>query len=246
MSATPRVRVVAAKPLELVVYDEPGACSYLSEQTWRLPLRLPVRVLTREEFGERLRAGDRRQGRLLYRASCPSCKACQPIRIDVGEFQQSGSQKRVSRRGDPRVDVSLGKINVDLQRVQLYNLHKHGRDLSAGERTTSVEAYRSFLGESCCETFEMRYTVADKLAGVAIVDRADDALSAVYFYWDPAMARLSLGTYSILKQIQLCKQLELRYLYLGLYIAECPAMSYKDAFLPHERLVDSSWERFAR
>ncbi len=246
MSATPRVRVVATTPPELVVYDEPGECSYLREQTWRLPLRLPVRALTRKEFGDRLRAGDRRQGRLLYRTSCPSCKACQPIRLDVNDFEHSRSQRRVVRRGEQQVHVSLGKVSIDLQRVQLYNVHKQGRDLAAGERTTSVDAYRSFLGESCCETFEMRYQIAGKLAGLAIVDRADDALSAVYFYWDPAHAQLSLGTFSIMKQIQLCQQLELRYLYLGLYIAACPAMAYKDAFLPHERFIEGTWQRFDR
>ena len=46
--------MVASEPLELVVYDEPGTCSYLPHQQWRLPLRLPVRLLTREEFGIRL------------------------------------------------------------------------------------------------------------------------------------------------------------------------------------------------
>src|SRR5437762_10536556 len=98
MSVTPRLRVVASQPPELVVYDEPGPCSYLNEQIWRLPLRLPVRPLTREEFGARLAAGDRRQGRLLYRTACPSCQACEPIRLDVERFEPDKTQRRVLRR----------------------------------------------------------------------------------------------------------------------------------------------------
>jgi arginine-tRNA-protein transferase len=245
MSVSPRLRVVAAEPPELVVYDEPGPCSYLGEQTWRLPLRLPVRMLTRDEFGRRLLEGDRRQGRLLYRTACPSCRACEPIRIDVNEFLPSRTQRRVFARGELSITTEIGPIGVTRERVRLYNKHKHGRDLSAGESHASLDSYRSFLGETCCETFEMRYRVGGELLGIAIVDRADDALSAVYFYWDPKHADLSPGVYSIMKQVQLCKRLGLRYLYLGLYIQACRHMAYKSRFLPHERLVDGRWARFS-
>lgn len=233
--------MVATQPPELVVYDEPGTCSYLGDRTWRLPLRLPVRPLTREEFGARLAEGDRRQGRLLYRTACPACVACQPIRIDVTRFEPTRTQRRVLRRGDGALSLELGPPIVDDARVRLYNHHKNTRDLANGERSTSADAYRAFLGDTCCETFEMRYRLGDDLVGVAIVDRADDALSAVYFFWDPDHERLSLGTYSILRQIELCRQLGLRHLYLGLYIEECAAMAYKARFVPHERLFDGAW-----
>lgn len=245
MSVTPRLRVVATQPPELVVYDEPDTCSYLRDRTWRLPLRLPVRPLTREEFGTRLAAGDRRQGRLLYRTACPSCNACEPLRLDVARFRPTKTQRRVLRRGDETIQVLLGPPTVDASRVALFNAHKHGRDLANDEPHTDAEAFRSFLGDTCCETFEMRYMKDDALLGVAVVDRAEDALSAVYFYWDPALSSSSPGTYSILKQVELCQRLGLRYLYLGLFIGACEAMSYKARFLPHERLIDGSWREFS-
>ena len=246
MSGPPRFRLVAAEPPELIVYDEPGPCSYLPDQIWRLPLRLPLRMLTRREFGRRLASGDRRQGRLLYRTACPACRACEPIRLDVDAFRPGKTQRRIERRGDEVFRVAMGPIQITADRVQLYNAHKHARDLAVDEGTTDLEAYTAFLGDSCCESFEMRYSVAGKLGGVAIVDRTDDALSAVYFYWDPALGALSPGTYSILKQVDLCRRLGLRYLYLGLYIADCKPMAYKARFLPHERLAMGRWRRFER
>ena len=54
------------------------------------------------------------------------------------------------------------------------------------------------------------------------------------------------GTYSVLKQIELCKSWNLRYLYLGLYIAESERMKYKARFLPHQRLIDGTWQTFGR
>ncbi|HYJ08439.1 MAG TPA: arginyltransferase, partial [Polyangiaceae bacterium] len=77
-----------------------------------------------------------------------------------------------------------------------------------------------------------------------IVDRSSEALSAVYCYYDPAHERLGLGTYSILKQLELCRMWGLRYLYLGLYIAESVHMRYKARFQPHERLLDGRWVEF--
>ncbi|MSP23845.1 MAG: arginyltransferase [Myxococcales bacterium] len=241
MSVTPRLTVVANQPPELLVFDEPGPCAYLPEETWRLPLRLPVRQLTREEFGTRLATGDRRQGRLLYRTACPSCRACEPIRLEVARFQPDKTQRRILRRGDRELRVECGPPVADADRVRLYNLHKFGRGLALGEHATDLDTYRAFLGESCCETFELRYFRGTTLVAVALVDRADDALSAVYFYWDPVLSSLSPGVFSILKQVELCRSLGLGYLYLGLFIGPSAKMAYKGLFLPHERLIGGHW-----
>ena len=79
---------------------------------------------------------------------------------------------------------------------------------------------------TCCETLEIRYRLGGELVGLAIADRSSEALSAVYCYYDPMHERLSLGTYSILKQLELCRLWGLKYLYLGLYIAESVHMRY--------------------
>ena len=63
--------------------------------------------------------------------------------------------------------------------------------------------YREFLVLSSCATFEVRYLLNNELIGVAVVHRADNALSAVYCYYDPLHAGMSLGSYSILKQVEL-------------------------------------------
>ena len=92
----------------------------------------------------------------------------------------------------------------------------------------------------------MRYVVADRLAGVAITDRGARALSAVYTFWDPSHAALSLGTFWILTQIALARRWGLDWLYLGLAIRENHSMAYKVAFMPHERRIGGTWRRFAR
>ncbi len=140
--------------------------------------------------------------------------------------------------------VEVGEATADLERVALYNKHKALRGLSAGQGEVDVRSYREFLAMTCCDTIELRYRFGGELVGVAIVDRSSEALSAVYCYYDPSYERLGIGTYSILKQLDLCRAWGLRYLYLGLYIAESAHMRYKARFLPHERLLDGRWLEF--
>ncbi len=207
----------------------------------RLPLRLPVRRLRPRELSTRLAVGDRRQGLLLYRTACEACEACEPIRLRVGQFEPNKTQRRVFRRGQEQITTEVGPLQATPEKVELYNKHKHLRNLTSGERTIDLDGYTSFLGESCCDTFELRYRVGDTLIGVAIIDRGSDALSAVYCYFDPDHEALSPGVYSILKQVELAEKWGLSYVYLGLYIAECASMSYKSRYLPHERRTDGEW-----
>jgi arginine-tRNA-protein transferase len=246
MAAEQRLRLTDSVPPEVVVHDVPSPCAYLPGQTWRLPLRLPLRTLSRQELDQRLAGGDRRQGRLLYRPTCPECQACIPLRIDVTSFEPSRTQRRTLGRGDKLVTVDWGPLDVTPERLRLYNRHKELRGLSIEEHETDAESYALVLGDSCCESFELRYSLGDELVGVAVTDRGEQSLSAVYCYYEPEHGKLSLGTYSILKQIELCRSWGCRYLYLGLYIAECRAMTYKAGFLPHEQLLAGGWTRVDR
>lgn len=234
-------------PPEILVHDEEQACVYLPGRRARLPLRAPVRPLTGAEFDARLAAGDRRAGPLLYNQACPACAACEPIRVDVRAFAPSRSQRRAHAKAAAVVTVLLGPIEVDDARLALYRAHETGRGLDHdGRPPIDTMGYESAFAISCVEGFELRYTVAGQLAGVAITDRGARALSAVYTFWDPAYAALSLGTFSILTQLALAHRWGLDWLYLGLAIRDNHSMAYKLAFMPHERRLAGTWHRFAR
>jgi arginine-tRNA-protein transferase len=236
-----------ARPPELTVYDEPHACQYLPGRVARLPLRFPIRRLTRAELDRSLAEGDRRQGVLLYRTACPDCRACEPIRVDVDAFRPGKTHRRVLRAGDRALGFEVVRPSYDDAKLALYEKHKAGRDLaSVDDETLDARGYKAFLVDTCCDTIELDYRdrATGALVGVALADRGATSLSAVYCHWDPAYARLSPGAYSILKQIELCRRFGLRWLYLGLYVANNEHMAYKARWLPHERLVDGAWRRF--
>lgn len=231
---------------ELVVFDQEQRCPYLFDRVARLPLRAPTAPLAPSQFDEQLASGTRRTGSFLYRTACPSCCACEPIRLDVAAFSPSRSQQRVLRRGDRTVALEFGPPLVDERRISMFNLHRRLRGLAHDDGDLDADDYYAFLVDTCCETFEMRQYVDGELTAVAICDQGEAALSAVYCYFDPHNSDYSPGVYSILKQIEYCRRRELRHLYLGLYIAESPHMAYKARFLPHERLIDGRWRCFQR
>jgi arginyl-tRNA--protein-N-Asp/Glu arginylyltransferase len=232
------------QPQEIVVFDTAHPCSYLPGRTARLPYRHPVEMLAPEQFDQRLAEGDRRSGVFLYRTQCPACRACQPIRLNIAKFRPDATQRRMQRRGDAQLAVKIGPPIVDDQRVRLFNLHRDVRMLAAGDGPLDEQSYAEFLTDSCCETIELSYWHGNELVGVAIADAGRESLSAVYCFYDPAFRLLSLGTYSVLREVALCRATSRRYLYLGFFIGESPHMSYKARFRPHQRLVEGKWIDF--
>ena len=238
--------ILDVTPAEVVVHDQEEDCLYLPGRRARQPLRLPMRDLTPAEFDQRLEAGDRRAGQLLYTPTCPACSACEPIRVDVRAFSPSRSQRRAQAKASASVVTRIGPLEVDDRRVALYLEHLQKRGLAREGESIDARGYASFFVASCVDGFEIRYFIGDQMVGLAITDRGERALSAMYTAWDPAYEALSLGTYSILTQIALARKAGLDWVYLGLSIKDCAPMSYKTRFLPHERRIGGVWRRFER
>jgi len=239
--------LVDRQPAELLVHDSLESCPYLDGETARMPLRLPVRPLTPAELDMRLAAGDRRHGALFYRPTCPSCSACQAIRVPVDDMKLGKTHRRTLNRGRRELRVELGPPRADQRRVTLYEMHRRGRNLARdASPAMDVLAYQRFLVDRYCNAFELRYYLGEELVGVAVTDRGERALSAVYTFYDPSLSKLSVGTYSILEQLELARRWGIRHLYLGLYIRGCDVMAYKARFYPHERRIDGTWTRFEK
>jgi len=229
-----------------VVWDQPEPCPYLPGQTARQPLRLPYRALQHAEFDAQLDSGDRRSGPLLYTTQCPSCSACEPLRVPVARFEASESQRRVIRRNVDVVQVEMGPLAVDQERLTIFNRHKFERGLSTTGEPMTATAYRQWFIDTCADTREIRYRVGGRLVAVSIIDFGATSASSVYHYFDPDHAQRSLGVYSVLVEIELCRELGLEWYYLGYYVRDCSHLAYKATYWPHERRIGGVWTSFDR
>lgn len=233
---------------QLPVYEvlrNEHACSYLPNLEASLPLLYLERRATAEEFDFAMNAGLRRSGMFLYYASCAACTACEPSRVDVNRFQLTRSMKRVLQRGDAALRISAGIPRVDQVRIELFNRHRNERALGESGGEYSTADYEQFLVDSCCsDSLEIGFWKEEELVGVSIVDCGKNCLSAVYTYFNPDYSKLSIGSYSILKQFQIAQKTDRQYVYLGMYVAANPHLNYKARFLPQERFVGGQWVLF--
>ncbi len=213
-----------------------GPCPYLPDRDQALML------LDGRDVGKVYRLmldrGYRRHGQHVYRPDCSACRQCRVLRIITQEFQPTRSQRRVWRKAQGRLRFELNAPLVDRQRLEMYTRYlafQHADDAES-EAPTSATRYREFFVESFLgdATRELRILDGDRLIGVGIVDLIGDAISSVYFYFDPEYARFSPGVYSTLCELQIARELGLRYYYPGYYIRDCAAMSYKARFGPNE------------
>ena len=105
----------------------------------------------------------------------------------------------------------------------------------------SREQYRHFLLQSNVDTKLVEFRDGSQVVAVSIIDQLLDGISAVYTFFDIENKSASYGTYSICWQLDLCKALGLRYLYIGYWIKDSKKMSYKTKFRPLEALVQDRW-----
>ncbi|GAB5401936.1 MAG: hypothetical protein Aurels2KO_01670 [Aureliella sp.] len=139
-----------------------------------------------------------------------------------------------------------GSPEVDDRRVELFNTHRRERGLDRRNEIVEADGYSQFLIQSCCAVLEISQWLEDQLIAVSIVDVGANSASAVYTYFDPQYSHLSPGTVAILKGIEFCQRKKLKWFYLGMYVADNSHLSYKDRFLPQERLMDGTWLPFDR
>ena len=186
-----------------------------------------------------LAAGYRRNGNCLYAMDCPDCSACLPIRLKSGCLAPNRSQRRAMKKNRD-LDVEFGPVEAAGESVELcdrFLAARYPRERSSGE-----SYYLGFFSNMIVTTIEVRYRLAGRLVGVAIVDMGSAWMNAVYFFFDPDLADRSLGTYNILTLERLCRREQIALLYLGYLIREVPAMAYKARFQPHELLVQGEWQ----
>ena len=213
----------------LVVVD--GDCPYFKDgRPNRTAFALPGAALQPAEYESAMHLGMRRSGALVYRPLCPTCRRCQPFRVDVESFVESRSQKRVRKRCEGLFKVDVGRPISDPEHLALYARYQAGQHGADGQ-TADEESYDRFLCESVADTWELSWRdQAGTLVGVGIIDVVPSGISTVYFYWDPSLRDLSLGVFSALYEIDLCRKWDKRYYYLGYLVAGSATMSYKAGY----------------
>lgn len=221
----------------------PHPCSYLPGEEATTLFIDPKAAINSDIYSQLSDLGFRRSGEHLYRPQCAQCEACVPVRIPVHQFRPNRGQKRcLQRNGDLKVLVSRD-INTD-QHFALYEQYISQRHQDGDMYPASREQYTSFLSRAWGVTDYLEFWLDEELVAVAVSDRLDQGLSAIYTFYSPLEIHdsRSLGVYAVLYQIARANQLGLDYVYLGYWIQGCRKMAYKSSYQPLEFFVEQTWQ----
>lgn len=217
----------------MIVYTQPEltdptSCPYLPGRTL-IYEHFFADCLKAREMSWLLSTGWRKFGHYFFRPACPDCRSCIPLRVNVNAFSPSRSQRRaMTKCRDVQVEFGPMRYAEDLYRI--YSAHAATR---FGE-SHDFDHFAFTLLATAGPALLSRYTLHGRLVGAGFLDVSADALSSVYYVFDPDFSHLSLGVFSVAREIEAARQRGLEYYYLGYIVTGCPRMAYKGAFHPHE------------
>ncbi|MCK5829694.1 MAG: arginyltransferase [Methylococcales bacterium] len=220
---------------------EQSPCSYLDNINAQSAFVHLSFSLNTAIYSQLIEQGFRRSGSEIYRPHCPSCSECIPTRLVVDHFTPSRNQKRCIKK-NINTSVIIKPAQFEQSHYDMYMRYQQGRHQEGGMANSSEEDYINFLASSWCDTLFVEFHINGECAAVAIIDSLDNAVSAVYTFFEPKFSQYSLGTYAILWQIEHAKKIDLKYVYLGFWIKNCQKMSYKTQYQPIQGFTENEWK----
>ena len=212
-------------------------CAYIEGNSVRMSYK-HIENATQAYNTALINRGWRRFGNYYFHPICNGCNECKSLRIDVHNFKLRKSQKKAVKR-NKNTEIIIQKPTLSRAHIALYNkyhAYKHQQDDWTHRNISPREYKENFVEGAHDFGKEILYIVDGELVGVDLIDILDDGISSIYFYYDPEHLNLSLGTYSLLYQVELAKVLDLPWIYLGYWVEGCKAFAYKTKFEPHEIL----------
>lgn len=222
----------------------PAPCPYVPDQVERklfTELRGPGSAELNQMLG---RMGFRRSQNVAYRPVCEACDRCVSVRVPVGEFAPSASQRRLLRRHADLIVTETAPWTTPEQ-YALLRTYLAARHTGGGMEAMDALDYADMVEQTPVDTRIAEYrTAGGALVGACITDTNADGLSLIYSFYETAPgARTGLGTFMILDHISRARAAGLAHVYLGFWIKEAARMAYKMRFRPIERLTYDGWVR---
>ena len=215
-------------------------CSYLDDRQAITLFVDPLARIDTDMYSALSAVGFRRSGKHIYRPFCQSCSACIPVRIPVADFRTKRRHNRVINKNN---DVVIKQIvpTVNDEYFDVYRRYIDTRHADGDMYPADIEQFESFLVAGRPEAIFFEFRVNKDLLAIAVADKLNDGLSAIYTFFDPEMEDRSPGVLAVLHLIKETQRLSLNYLYLGYWIKQCHKMSYKMDYKPIELYVNNHW-----
>ncbi|TAN06362.1 MAG: arginyltransferase [Rhodanobacteraceae bacterium] len=223
----------------------PHPCGYFATRTAQNLVLDPAAPNLPALYALSLARGFRRAGGHVYHPHCPNCHACEPCRIEVSTFKPDRSLRRCLA-ANRDLDVAACPPGLTDERHDLYARYLRARHPGGGMDDASGDDFSQFLAAPWSPTEFLEFRLRGQLVAVAVTDVCETGLSAVYTFFEPTLPRRSLGSFAILRQIELARARGLPHLYLGYWIEGHAKMGYKARFDSLQILGPGGWQPLAK
>lgn len=149
------------------------------------------------------------------------------IRLKLQKYRPSKSLRKILNRNDKRFEVVIRPASIDSKKEKLYQDHKNR---FKGFLYGSLEDF--FYGEVYWEkdifnTYEVCVFDDDKLIALSYFDKGNKSVASLLGVYDSAYNKHSLGTYTMLKEVEYSIGVEMKYYYPGYVLNKNTAFDYK-------------------
>ena len=146
------------------------------------------------------------------------------IRLDLSSFEFRKRQRKLIRNNDNALRTEVHPFDFSEKIQELYL--KHRKRFFAFIHRNYYEAI------SIGSNYEIHFHVLhfyynDELIAVSFIDIGEKSMASCLCLYDEQHSRFSLGYYSMLKEIELAKALNLKYYYPGYVLDNSNAFDYK-------------------
>jgi len=172
--------------------DSEHSCSYLDQHQAQFAYVHPDFDLDTGIYSALIEQGFRRSGEYAYQPSCKNCNACVSTKLIAADFKPSRQQRRTLAKNTD-IQATIKNSQFDPAHFALYQRYLQSRHADGEMENSSEEDYQHFFGSQWCHTLFVEFNINDELAAVAVIDQLDNALSAVYTFFDPNFPRVAWG-----------------------------------------------------
>ena len=147
------------------------------------------------------------------------------IRLSLPEHVFKTRHRKLLRRNDGQFTTVFGKAHPNAEKEALYHQHK------SRFKGFVHSSLRDYLTQghpnTVFDTHELCVYDHDKLVAVSFFDLGQTALASLIGLYDPDYQSMSLGTYTMLKEITYARELGLRWYYPGYVLDRPSTFNYK-------------------
>ena len=150
-----------------------------------------------------------------------------PLRIRLAQFSQSKSQRRVMREN---VDASVVIKPIEITQESILLFERHKQRFKFGVPDSIYDFLSDEPASVPCDSFEINVRIDDRLVAVSYFDVGEQSVSAVYGMFDPDYSYRSLGTFTMLKEIEFACDTGKEFYYQGYSYEGQSFYDYKKRF----------------